>query len=68
MKAVSGKILARAVERKGWTLLRIAGSHHIYGRAGEVARLSIPIHGHHALKIGLQRALMKIAGVEEGDL
>jgi len=68
VKAVSGKAFAKAVERRGWNLLRIAGSHHIYGKDGEVARLSIPIHGNNPLKIGLQRALMKIAGVEDSDL
>jgi predicted RNase H-like HicB family nuclease len=25
---------ARIVERRGWTLLRISGSHHIYGKVG----------------------------------
>jgi predicted RNA binding protein YcfA (HicA-like mRNA interferase family) len=68
VKAVSGKAFAKAVERKGWFLLRIAGSHHIYGKDGEVARLSIPIHGNTALKLGLQRSLMKIAGLGENDL
>jgi predicted RNA binding protein YcfA (HicA-like mRNA interferase family) len=68
VKPVSGKAFAKAVERKGWSLLRVAGSHHIYGKAGEVARLSIPIHGNNALKLGLQRSLMKIAGLQDGDL
>ena len=68
VNAVSGKAFARAVERKGWTLLRVAGSHHIYGKDGEVARLSIPVHGNRPLKLGLQRALMKLAGLEETDL
>jgi predicted RNA binding protein YcfA (HicA-like mRNA interferase family) len=68
VKGVSGKAFAKAVERQGWTLLRIAGSHHIFGKSGEVARLSIPIHGNQPLKLGLQRALMKLAGVEENDL
>ena len=68
MTPVSGKAFARAVERKGWTLLRIAGSHHVYGKTGEAARLSIPMHGNQQLKIGLQRALMKLAGLAEGDL
>jgi predicted RNA binding protein YcfA (HicA-like mRNA interferase family) len=31
MKSVSGKELARLLERHAWTLLRIHGSHHIYG-------------------------------------
>ena len=68
MKAVSGKALARAVERKGWRLLRISGSHHIYGKDGEIARLTIPIHGNSVLKQGLQRSLIKIAGLQENEL
>ncbi|MEX2034481.1 MAG: type II toxin-antitoxin system HicA family toxin [Xanthobacteraceae bacterium] len=44
MKAWSGREFARLVERHGWTLLRINGSHHIYGKPGSVVRLSIPIH------------------------
>ena len=68
MKAVSGNALARAVERKGWRLLRISGSHHVYGKDGEIARLTIPIHGNSVLKQGLQRSLMKIAGLQENEL
>ena len=68
MKAVSGRELARAVERKGWVLLRVHGSHHIYGQAGSVARLSIPIHGNKPLKVGLLRHLMKLAEIQESDV
>ncbi|MGQ0761543.1 MAG: type II toxin-antitoxin system HicA family toxin [Acidobacteriota bacterium] len=32
MKAISGKDFARLLERHGWSLLRINGSHHIYGK------------------------------------
>ena len=67
MKAVSGRELARAVERKGWVLLRVHGSHHIYGKAGSVVRLSIPVHGNRPLKTGLLRHLMKLAEIEESE-
>lgn len=40
MKSVSGRRLVKALEKKGWSLLRIQGSHHIYGKT--VA--SIPHH------------------------
>ncbi|WP_277883305.1 type II toxin-antitoxin system HicA family toxin [Nostoc flagelliforme] len=30
MKAVSGKALCKILERQGWELKRITGSHHIY--------------------------------------
>ncbi|HEX8706767.1 MAG TPA: type II toxin-antitoxin system HicA family toxin [Pyrinomonadaceae bacterium] len=68
MKSVSGKDFARALERHGWSLLRIQGSHHIYGKAGSDVRLSIPIHGNQTLKIGLLKHLMKMAGLPEEAL
>jgi predicted RNA binding protein YcfA (HicA-like mRNA interferase family) len=67
MKPLSGRELARLVERHGWTLLRIHGSHHIYGKPGSIVRLSIPIHGNQALKMGLLRHLFKLAGIPETD-
>ncbi len=68
MKSVSGKEFAKVLDRHGWSLLRIEGSHHIYGKAGNMARLSVPIHGNQALKTGLLRHLMKLANLSEGDL
>ncbi len=64
MRAISGPEFARLIERHGWRLLRVAGSHHIYGKAGSIARLSIPIHGSRPLKIGLLRHLAKLAEIE----
>jgi predicted RNA binding protein YcfA (HicA-like mRNA interferase family) len=60
--------LAKVVERAGWSLLRITGSHHIYGKPGSPVRLSIPIHGNTPLKTGLLRHLLKDAGLSELDL
>jgi predicted RNA binding protein YcfA (HicA-like mRNA interferase family) len=68
VKLLTGAAFARAVERNGWSLLRIRGSHHIYGKPGEVARLSIPVHGNQPLKVGLQQSLMKVAGLTDADL
>lgn len=68
MTPLSGREFARRAERRGWTLLRVNGSHHIYGKPGEQARLSIPIHGAKPLKLGLQRHLAKLAGLSEDDL
>lgn len=68
MKPVPGKQLARALERQGWILQRVSGSHHVYAKTGHPARISIPIHGNTVLKLGLQHYLMKLAGLAEGDL
>ena len=68
MKPLTGRAFARLVEARGWALLRINGSHHIYGKTGEAARLSIPIHAKALLKTGLQRHLAKLAGLADADL
>jgi len=68
VKSVSGKDFARLLERKGWVLRRISGSHHVYVKGGNPTRISVPIHGNRALKIGLQTYFMRIAGLEESDL
>lgn len=63
MTPLSGKELAALVEARGRTLVRVNGSHHIYARPGVNVRLSIPFHGSRKLKSGLQRHLMKLAGL-----
>ena len=68
MKSVTGKEFCRLLEKRGWQLKRINGSHHIYARDGDPARISVPVHGNKALKRGLQRHLMRIAGIEESEL
>lgn len=68
MKAISGKDLSKRAEAKGWSLARIAGSHHIYTMPGRIERLVIPVHGNQTLKKGLQRSLMKIIPLEDGEL
>jgi predicted RNA binding protein YcfA (HicA-like mRNA interferase family) len=55
MKSMSGKELAKLLEANGWDLLRIQGTHHIYGQAGNPARISVPIHRNQDMKIGLLR-------------
>lgn len=68
MKQVSGREIVRLLERTGWTLVRSNGRHHILTKAGLRERLSVPVHGSRSLKLGLLRAIMKIAGLTEADL
>ncbi len=62
---MSGKELAKLLKRNDWILLRVQGSHHIYGKAGSSIRISVPIHGNKSLKFGLLRHLLKQAGLLE---
>ena len=68
MKSLSGREFARLIAERGWRLLRVNGSHHIYGKPGSVVRLSVPIHANRPLKTGLLRHLAKLAEIAEDDL
>jgi len=68
MKTLGGKHICRILEAKGWELARVTGSHRIFVKAGKNIRISVPVHGNRDLKIGLQRAIMKLAAIKEEEL
>lgn len=68
MKSISGKALCKILENKGWFLKIINGSHYVYMKAGKKERISVPVHGNKDLKLGLLKAVMKIAVIEESEL
>jgi predicted RNA binding protein YcfA (HicA-like mRNA interferase family) len=68
VKAINGKRFCQILEKKGWKLKRINGSHHIYVKAGNILRISVPLHGNKPLKTGLQKHHMKVAGIDESEL
>ncbi|QQR39979.1 type II toxin-antitoxin system HicA family toxin [Devosia rhizoryzae] len=67
MTSISGKEFARMIEAKGWVSLRISGSHHIYGKVGVAARISLPIHGNTPFEMGLLRHLARLAEIPENE-
>jgi predicted RNA binding protein YcfA (HicA-like mRNA interferase family) len=68
MKSISGKNLCKVVERRGWNLERLTGSHHIYSHPEIDMILVIPVHRNQDLKMGTLKASMKIAELLEEDL
>ena len=68
MKTISGKQICKLLEGKGWKLARITSSHHIYMMKGTGTRITVPVHGNRDLKAGLQKAIMKLAGIHEEEL
>jgi predicted RNA binding protein YcfA (HicA-like mRNA interferase family) len=71
MKSLSGRDFARIVERRGWTLLRVSGSHHIYGYLREKWKRRAAFNSNprqQALKTGLLRHLAKLAEISDDDL
>jgi len=68
VKSFTGKELAKLLEKQGWQLKRIQGSHHIYIKPGRIERISVPIHSNQNLKIGLLKHLLKLAEINEDEL
>jgi predicted RNA binding protein YcfA (HicA-like mRNA interferase family) len=68
LKSISGKDFIKIIEKKGWKLKNINGSHHVYMREGRPFRISVPVHRNQSLKIGLLKHIMNLAEIEEGEL
>lgn len=66
MKSISGKKFAKILEKKGWQLVRVKGSHHRYQKDNQ--SISIAIHGNQDLKMGLLKSVMKQANLTDSDL
>ncbi|RWO38436.1 MAG: type II toxin-antitoxin system HicA family toxin [Mesorhizobium sp.] len=66
LKSISGKELARAIERQGWALACCRQSSHL--RQGRQHRAPFPIHGNRPLKTGLLRHLLALAEMSEGNI
>lgn len=63
LKALSGKTVCKLLEKEGWTLARIRGSHHIYTRPDRTETISVPVHGNRSLKKGTLHGILKRAGL-----
>jgi len=61
---VNGKQLMKLLERHGWHLDRISGSHHIMIKDG-CRSIPIPVHGSAELPRGLERKILKQARITE---
>jgi predicted RNA binding protein YcfA (HicA-like mRNA interferase family) len=68
MKTCSGKDFAKILEKRGWVLVRINGSHHIYAKEGIEQKISLPVHRNESLKLGMQKFFMKVAQITDSDL
>jgi len=62
-----GELVARALQRAGFKLQHVKGSHHIM-RHPDGRRASIPVHGSHSLKPGLIAGVLHRANMTTDDL
>jgi predicted RNA binding protein YcfA (HicA-like mRNA interferase family) len=65
---VSGKKLVQALERGGFHLSHVRGSHYYFRKPGDTGLVSIPVHGNRDLPLGTLRAILHQAGLTVEDL
>ena len=54
---VTGQQMVRFLQREGFQLLRVRGSHHFLSK--EPLRTSVPVHGNRELKVGTMRGILR---------
>jgi predicted RNA binding protein YcfA (HicA-like mRNA interferase family) len=59
---MTGKEIIKLLERHGWKIIRVAGSHHRMGKGG--ARTTVPVHGKRDIGKGLLAAIERQTGVK----
>ena len=62
---VTGSEMCRFLERQGFQLLRVRGSHHFYSR--DELRTTVPVHGIRPLKIGTLRSILRDIQISPAD-
>lgn len=53
----TGKDMVRFLQRQGFSVARVRGSHHFLERGRH--RTSVPVHGNATLKIGTLRSILR---------
>ncbi len=59
---MTGKEVIKLLEKQGWKVLRVNGSHHRLGK--ESLRTTVPVHGKRDIGRGLLAAIEKQTGVK----
>lgn len=59
--AVSGQDAVRALERLGFRLDRVEGSHHMLVKDGHPCTVAVPVHGSKPLPKGTLASIIRIA-------
>jgi predicted RNA binding protein YcfA (HicA-like mRNA interferase family) len=61
--AVSGKQLVKILERQGWYVKRVRGSHHILRHPTVPDAIPVPVHSNQPLKRGTLGSILRTAGI-----
>lgn len=64
VRGIGGKQAVRALERGGFDVLRVKGSHHILRKPGVLtSKVIVPVHGAEDLPPGTLRSIIRQSGL-----
>lgn len=67
LPVVTSKQLIRALEKKGWQLDRVRGSHHLMKHPVERRKIPVPMHNRD-LKPGTLASILRLADISRDEL
>ena len=67
LPAISGREAIQALQRIGFEVARISGSHHILKKPGHPNVVTVPVHGNKTLKRGTLHKIIRSAGCKDID-
>ena len=68
LTGLSGRVVLRALERAGFRLERVTGSHHVLRKPGVPgSKVIVPLHGAHDLPPGTLRSIINQTGLSVDD-
>jgi len=65
---VSGKDVVRALQRGGFRLVHVRGSHHYLEPPGGGLLVTVPVHGNRVLKPKTMKSILDQAGLTADEL
>lgn len=67
LPAVSGKQVIVALEKQGWYVKRIRGSHHVLRHPNIPDAVPVPVHGNREIKRGTLASILRVAGMSRDE-
>jgi predicted RNA binding protein YcfA (HicA-like mRNA interferase family) len=67
LPAVNGKQVIAALEKEGWYVKRVRGSHHVLRHPSIPDAIPVPVHGSRPLKRGTFVSILRVAGVSRDE-
>lgn len=67
LPAISGKQVIAALEKEGWYVKRVRGSHHVLRHPNIPDAIPVPVHGNREIKRGTLASILRAAGISREE-